>query len=108
MIDETATTVCDLAKHRKTALSRRECAWQLLKQTRNPEYVAARYGYSVAKMRRALENIPDEKTIQLTRRARIVSDNSAANVHTTVESESGLLSPIAPCEKIPVENADKI
>lgn len=42
----------------KEAKPKRELAWLLLKQTRNPEYVALRYGYNVETMREALKKIP--------------------------------------------------
>lgn len=47
----------DLAELAKTAPTKRELAWQLLKSTRNPEYVALRYGYTIAQMRAALETL---------------------------------------------------
>jgi hypothetical protein len=42
---------------------RRRLAWELLKQTRNPEYVALRYDFPVANMRAALEQIPDQEPL---------------------------------------------
>lgn len=62
----------DLEKLAKTALSRRQLAWNLLKQTRNPTYVAMRYGYDIDTMEKALETIPEEKPLhqQLAERAR--------------------------------------
>ena len=42
---------------------RRRLAWELLKQTRNPEYVALRYEIPVANLRAALEQIPDEEPL---------------------------------------------
>ena len=42
---------------------RRRLAWELLKETRNPEYVALRYEFPVANMRAALEKIPDEEPL---------------------------------------------
>ena len=42
---------------------RRRLAWELLKQTRNPEYVALRYDFPVANMRAALEQLPDEEPL---------------------------------------------
>jgi hypothetical protein len=52
--------LCDLEKFRKTAKSKRELAWELLKQTRNPTYVAMRYGYSIAAMEEALKKVPQK------------------------------------------------
>jgi len=49
--------LCDLDKFARTAKSKRELAWDLLKQTRNPTYVAMRYGYTVQQMERALEKM---------------------------------------------------
>lgn len=43
--------------------ARRAIAWQALKETRNPEYVAMRYNFPVSKMRDALAKIPDEKPL---------------------------------------------
>lgn len=42
---------------------RRRLAWDLLKQTRNPEYVAMRYELPVANLRAALEKIPDDEPL---------------------------------------------
>ena len=42
---------------------RRRLAWDLLKETRNPEYVALRYEIPVANLRAALEKIPDEEPL---------------------------------------------
>lgn len=50
---------CDLEKFSRTAMTRRELAWALLKETRNPVYVAMRYGYSVDSMKKALKEIPE-------------------------------------------------
>lgn len=61
MSDEGTTRLCDLDAFRKSALTTRELAWALLKQTRNPEYVSARYGFTVAQMRSALEKIDHDK-----------------------------------------------
>lgn len=53
----------DLEKLAKTALSRRQLAWKLLKQTRNATYVAMRYGYDIDTMEKALEKIPEEEPL---------------------------------------------
>lgn len=42
---------------------RRRLAWESLKNTRNPEYVALRYGFTVQAMREALAKLPDEKPL---------------------------------------------
>lgn len=62
----------DLEELAKTALSRRQLAWNLLKQTRNATYVAMRYGYDVETMEKALEKIPEEEPLyrKLAERAR--------------------------------------
>lgn len=52
------TPLIDLERFEKTALSRRELAWKALKTTRNPLYVAMRYGYPVAVMQAALDKLP--------------------------------------------------
>lgn len=39
--------------------ARRRAAWELLQDTRNPEYVALRYGYPIETMREALKKIPE-------------------------------------------------
>lgn len=44
------------------SLTHRELAWELLKQTRNPEYVSARYGFPVNVLKKALEKMPDDKS----------------------------------------------
>jgi len=43
--------------------ARRALAWELLKQTRNPEYVALRYEYPIDTMREALKRIPEHEPI---------------------------------------------
>lgn len=60
--DTGATRLNNLPELAKTAPTKRELAWKLLKQTRNPEYVAMRYGYTIKQMRDALETITDENT----------------------------------------------
>lgn len=52
--------LCDLEKFARTAKSRRQLAWDLLKESRNPAYVALRYGYSIQEMEQALEKIPQK------------------------------------------------
>ena len=42
---------------------RRKWAWELLKNTRNPEYVALRYDFPVSVMREALAKMPDEEPL---------------------------------------------
>ena len=61
----------DLEELAKTALTRRQLAWKLLKQTRNPTYVAMRYGYEIDTMEKALAKIPEEESVyqKLKRRA---------------------------------------
>lgn len=61
--ETSSTTTCDLDKLRKNAPTKRALAWELLKQTRNPQYVAMRYDYPLETMERALESIPEEKTV---------------------------------------------
>lgn len=61
MDNDDSTTVSDLEHFKKTALTRRQLAWQALKHTRNPEYVAIRYGYDVDTMREALAKIPEQE-----------------------------------------------
>lgn len=36
-------------------------AWEALKNTRNPEFVAIKYGFPVDDLRKALEKLPHEK-----------------------------------------------
>ena len=62
-MDETPynSATCNLDEFRKTALSKRELAWALLKQTRNPQYVAARYGYTVTQMTEALAKLESQE-----------------------------------------------
>lgn len=55
-------TEADLERHKKTALTRRRLAWELLKQTRNPTYVALRYGFPKETLEAALEKIPIQQT----------------------------------------------
>lgn len=61
MDTENNTSVSDLERFKETALTPRELAWELLKVTRNPEYVALRYGYPISTMREALAKIPKEE-----------------------------------------------
>lgn len=58
---ETTTTLAKLPENPPT---RRQLAWELLKQTRNPQYVAARYDFPLETMERALEKIPEPKPIE--------------------------------------------
>lgn len=44
-------------KSLESAKPRRVLAWELLKQSRNPTYVAMRYGYTVAAMEEALREL---------------------------------------------------
>jgi hypothetical protein len=53
----------DLEKLAKEAPSRRELAWELLKQTRNATYVAMRYGYDIETMEKALSKIPEDESL---------------------------------------------
>ena len=53
----------DLEEFAKTALTRRQLAWKLLKETRNPVYVGMRYGYDPAILEKALETIPAEEPL---------------------------------------------
>lgn len=62
-------TDADLERYKKNAMTRRRLAWELLKQTRNPTYVALRYGYPVETMQKALEKIPDDSGRPVTRSA---------------------------------------
>lgn len=43
--------------------ARRALAWDALRTTRNPEYVAVRYNYPVKTMRDALAKIPETETV---------------------------------------------
>lgn len=96
---DTQTTVCDLSKLAKSAPTRRELAWTLLKQTRNPVYVAMRYGYPIDTMREALEKIPDEKIPK----KRKIHNAAATPGRQTFKRPSELLSEIEPGEKLPDE-----
>lgn len=42
---------------------RRRLAWEALRNTRNPEYVSLRYGFSVQAMREALAKLPNEEPL---------------------------------------------
>ena len=55
---------CDLERFKEGALTRRELAWQALKETRNPQYVALRYDYPLETMQAALAKLPDEPTLR--------------------------------------------
>lgn len=74
-------TDADLEKAKKTALSKKRQAWELLKQTRNPKYVALRYGYDIETMEKALEKIPPGDTEQ--RRS-----TAAESIHSTIKRAS--------------------
>lgn len=52
-----------LERFAKTAMTLRQHAWELLKQTRNPEYVSLRYEIPVEKLRAALESMPNEEPL---------------------------------------------
>ena len=51
-----------MSEYRKQEASkaRKRLAWELLQDTRNPEYVALRYGYPVEDLRKALATIPED------------------------------------------------
>lgn len=76
----------EVSEYRKTQAERerRRLAWELLKSTRNPDYVALRYGYPVETMRAALEKIPKEQ--KPTRRS-----PAAARVHSTIKRARELI-----------------
>lgn len=83
----------DVARYAKEhPLTVRELAWQLLKNTRNPDYVAARYDIPVESLRAALEKIPDEEPLhrRLARNRRIHS----AHVRNPETRASEALPPI--------------
>jgi len=71
--------------------TRRELAWQLLKETRNPEYVALRYGYPVETMRAALEKIPNEKSVYQKEQERRRRQHTAARSHSSLKRASELV-----------------
>lgn len=89
-----STTTCDLDKLAKTALSKRELAWALLKDTRNPLYVSMRYDYPLDAMEKALETIPVEKSFQQKLDDRHNS-NSRDNADSSVKSAGELVSEMA-------------
>lgn len=97
MIDEL------LRKAEKTALTKRQHAWLALKQTRNPLYVAMRYGYSVEIMEKALEKIPESKTAN---RQRSKLANSARSRDHGTPRASELLPEFAPRSRQPGEDDD--
>ena len=80
---------CDLDRHRKTAKSTRQLAWDLLKQTRNAPYVALRYGFDIETMEKALEKIPPDDDRP---RERSVT---ADGIRSQLRHASTLLDPIA-------------
>ena len=61
----------ELAEERKRQAERirRREAWEMLRTTRNADYVALRFDYPVEKMRAALEKIPHVKTPDFVRSA---------------------------------------
>jgi hypothetical protein len=77
-----------LERAAKTALTRKQQAWSLLKQTRNPLYVSLRYGFPVEDLERALEKIPNEEPLhkRLARRgAHSRGDESHETMRTGAE-----------------------
>lgn len=107
MSDTGDTTVCNLAELSKTAPTRRELAWELLKQTRNPEYVSMRYEFPLEQMRAALEKIPDAKPTTLTKRAELLGNVSAATRPEFFSRPGALLPEVISRERIPGEDDDK-
>lgn len=58
-----------LQEARGRAKTRRELAWELLKASRNPAYVALRYGYPLCVMEEALKKIPPPEPAHVPGRA---------------------------------------
>lgn len=74
----------DLERAKQNARTRRQLAWELLQQTRNPKYVALRYGYPIETMEKALEKVPEKP-------AAFNRSDSAASVHSAIKRASELL-----------------
>lgn len=80
---ETTTIPVDFPKDAPT---RRELAWELLKQTRNAAYVALRYEYPIPMMEEALKKIPIVKTV----RERLAEQNALHDAHRRQARERAL------------------
>ena len=83
------------------SLTHRELAWALLKETRNPEYVALRYGYPIEKMREALGRIPYEKPLH--QRLTELHDKATGR-HEQSASEADVLASTERSERVPGED----
>ncbi len=81
---------CDLDQFAKTALSKKELAWESLKETRNPEYVSLRFGYPVEDLRKALEKIPDAEPLNK-RLAGLERKHYAKRANTALKRASDVL-----------------
>ena len=75
----------ELAEERKRQAERirRREAWEMLRVTRNADYVALRFGYTVEKMRAALEKIPHVKAPDFVRSA--AAGNALSNMARMVD-----------------------
>lgn len=79
--------LCDLEKHRKTAKTKRQLAWEALKAGQNPTYVAMRYGYDVETMQKAAEKLgnPEPKDIPGARDRRAAARNERGPIKRASE-----------------------
>jgi hypothetical protein len=84
-----------LERAAKTALTRKQQAWSLLKQTRNPLYVSLRYGFPVEDLERALEKIPNEEPLHK-RLARRGAHSRGDESHETMRTGAELARQAAP------------
>ena len=92
----------DLEHFKQSALTKRELAWNALKQTRNPDYVAVRYGFPVETMRQALEKIPDNRVPQ----PATSRHNSAVGRNAEMLTAGDALPGITQRSRIPGEDDD--
>jgi hypothetical protein len=99
MNDETRYPRSDLDRFRECAKTRRELAWELLKQTRNAPYVALRYGYDIETMEAALEKIPTSSE------PRGKANNSDKRKHSPLKRARDLL-PEVTRSRVPGEDDD--
>ncbi len=80
--------------------ARRRAAWDLLKQSRNPEYVSLRFGYTVQQMRDALAKIPADSN------CKPVRSPSAKIAHSAIKRASELVPETLRRSRIPGEDDD--
>ena len=80
--------------------ARRRAAWELLKDTRNPEYVALRYDYPVETMRKALAKIPPDTPAPFRR------SPGAEACHSTIRRASELIPETLRRSRVPGEDDD--